>query len=124
MENNINCGSGNQKTVPNQKLITVKKKPCGKDNLYVTINLTALQLAMTRLKPQTLKLWLYFAKNQNNYQFALSAKAAEKFGVAKTSYYRAIEELMEKGYLVEMGGNLYTFYEESVKVTDESEKPC
>ena len=102
----------NYKTVPNQKVVQVKKEVCNKDNLYAAINLQAMESAAQILKAGAFKLWVYFAKNQNNYEFALSNKeVAENFGIKKDQYDTAVKELIANGYLKENGGNHYIFYE-------------
>lgn len=98
--------------VPNQKTVKVQKEKCDKDNLYATYNLEALQTAAIDLKGESFKLWMYLGKNQNGYTFALSKVDAIKWGVgSKSSYDRAVKELIEKGYLVETSPNHYDFYE-------------
>lgn len=100
-------------TVPNQKTITVQKEKCDKQNLYATYNLEAFQNAMIDLKGETFKLWCYLGKNQNGYEFALSKVDALNWGVgSKSSYDRAVKELIEKGYLVETSPNHFDFYEQ------------
>ena len=75
-------------------------------------NLDALQYAMIDLKGEAFKLWVYIGKNQNGYTFALSKVDAIKWGVgSKSSYDRAVKELIEKGYLVERSKNHFDFYE-------------
>ena len=49
--------------VANQKKVEVNKEPCDKNNLYVCINIEAIQKAMSDLTPAQLKVWMYFAKN-------------------------------------------------------------
>ena len=99
-------------TNPNQKTIKVQKEVSNKQNLYAIYNLEALNNAMIDLKGETFKLWCYLNKNQNNYTFALSRVDAIKWGIgSKSSYDRAIKELIEKGYLVETSPNHYDFYE-------------
>lgn len=99
-------------TSPNQKIISVQKEPANKTHLYTTFNLQALTSAMTDLKGETFKLWCYLNKNQNGYTFALSKVDALNSGIgSKSSYDRAIQELIEKGYLVNIRGNTYIFYE-------------
>ena len=99
-------------TVPNQKTVAVKKELSNKDNLYGIFNLDALQTAMIELKGETFKLWCYLNKNQDNHTFALSKVDAIKWGIgSKSSYDRAVKELIEKGYLVETTSNHYNFYE-------------
>ena len=102
----------NIKTVPNQKVIKVNKEPCNKSNYYAAINLEAMEAAAVALDAACFKLWIYFAKNQNNYEFALSSKAVnDTFGMKKDQYDRAIKVLEEKGYLVKEKGNHYSFRE-------------
>ena len=97
---------------PNQKTIRVEKQQSDRANLYAKYNLNALQLAMLSLKGETFKLWCYLNKNQNGYTFALSKVDALNWGIgSKSSYDRAIAELIEKGYLVNIQGNSYNFYE-------------
>lgn len=99
-------------TSANQKTIKVLKEKCDKENLYAIFNLEALNAAMLDLKGESFKLWCYLNKNQNEYTFALSKVDALKWGIgSKSSYDRAIAELIEKGYLVETSSNHYDFYE-------------
>ena len=62
-------------------------------------------------------MWLYFNKNQNKYEFELSPKDCEMWGIKKSSYYRGIEELEKFGYLkpIKEGSNIYRFYEYPVE---------
>ena len=85
---------------------------CDEKHYYAKINLDALQTAMIDLKGESFKLWCYFSKNQSGYEFALSAVDAIKWGVgSKSSYDRAVRDLVEKGYLVETTKNHYNFFE-------------
>ena len=103
------------KTVPNQKIIKVSKQPCDKQHYYSAINLVAMEEAAINLDAGAFKLWMYFAKNQNNYEFALSSKDAEaNFGIKIKQYNNAVAELMNKGYLVNTKGNNYIFNEKPV----------
>jgi hypothetical protein len=89
--------------VPNQKAIRIMtKEKCDKDNLYVCINLEAIEAAMAALDGNCFKLWLYLAKNQSGYEFGLSQKDCEKYGLKKDAYQRAVNVLIEKGYLTEI----------------------
>jgi hypothetical protein len=68
--------------------------------------------AMLYLKPNTFKLWCYMAKNQNNYTFALSCVDACGFcNFTKPTYLKAVQELIDVGYLVETSKNHYDFFE-------------
>lgn len=97
---------------PHQKTIKVQKELCNKSNIYAMYNLKALQSAMLELKGETFKLWCYLDKNQSGYTFSLSKVDALNWGIgSKSSYDRAVAELIEKGYLVNTTGNSYNFYE-------------
>lgn len=99
-------------TVPNQKTVTTRSAKHDKDNLYATINIKAMEIAMSLLKPNTFKVWCYMAKNQNNYTFALSCADACAFcKMSKPTYLASIQELIDNGYLVNTHGNSYDFYE-------------
>ena len=112
-------------SVPNQKVVQIGKRTARNgNNLYATINLDALQQAMKTLKGSSLKMWLYFNKNQEHYAFELSRADCLEWGIKKDSYYDGIEELIEKGYLVQSreGSNLYTFYESAYTEKPNSDK--
>lgn len=100
-------------TVANQKHIgAIHKEPCDTKNVYLKLNIEALQNASLNLKPSTLKVWLYFAKNQDGYEFDLSSVAVCNFcNICDKTYKTAIKELMEKKYLVQREKNVYDFYE-------------
>lgn len=89
------------KTVPNQIVITVDKAKADKQHLYSTINLEAIDYAAIHLKSVgTFKLWLYIAKNQNQYEFALSRAAFLQWsGVSSGTYQSAVTELKNLHYL-------------------------
>ena len=95
-------------SAPNQKLLAVSKEETGK---HTILNLNALQRASRDLQGEAFKLWVYLAKNQDGYKFALSMADAISWGIgSKSSYYRGIKELEYKGYL-QKSGNRYIFYE-------------
>lgn len=99
-------------TVPNQKVVKVQKEQCDNEHLYAKYNLKALQHAMLDLKGETFKMWCYLSKNQNNYEFALSKVDAMTWGMgSKSSYDRAVQELIDKRYLVETSPNHFDFFE-------------
>lgn len=101
-----------QESVPNQKTIRIEKEQANKENPYSIYNLNALKSAMLELKGEAFKLWCYLDKNQNGYTFALSKVDALSWGIgSKSSYDRAVKELIDKGYLINVSGNSYNFYE-------------
>lgn len=103
------------KTVPNQRTISVNKQPTNKQNLYTANNLKAIDQAAKRLQSKGgFKLYMYLAKNQNNYYFALySSDFCSWSGLGIKAYNTAFEELVNEGYLVlkENTKTNYTFYD-------------
>ncbi len=111
-------------SVPNQKRIRIGERvQRNRDNLYAMMNLDALKEAMQILKGSSLKMWLYFNKNQDKYEFELSRVDCQEWGIKKDSYYSAIVDLIDRGYLVQMreGSNIYTFCE---KANSEKTNDC
>lgn len=96
----------------NQKRITVQKEVCDNQNLYTVINIDSLREAMINLnRGSSLKLWIYLAKNQNGYQFDLSAVDCAEWGMKVDSYHSAVKDLKKKGYLQETKPNHFIFRE-------------
>ena len=99
-------------TNPNQKTLRIENQHSSTSNPYAMYNLQALQSAMLDLTGETFTLWCYLHQTQHGYTFALSKVDALNWGVgSKSSYDRAIAELIQKGYLVRTTGNNYNFYE-------------
>jgi len=115
--------SKNSKTVPHQRTIKVSKSTTDKTHKYTINNLEALEKASKNL--QTLggfKLYMYLAKNQNEYEFALSsADFKEWSGLGLRAYTTAFEELKSKGYLVALNDNetIY-FFRDSLDIVPPS----
>ena len=103
-----------QSMFPNQDGITIKKAEeyLRENALYSKINIQALEIAVQVLSPSGLKLWLYFDKNRDGYEFGLSRIDAMQFcKFSLTSYKAAKNDLKDKGFLVENGAHSYDFYE-------------
>ena len=102
-------------TVENQRVVEIHKEPTDKNNLYACINIEAMKLAMKDLTPAQFQVWLYFAKNQAGYTFAVSPAAAlNEFGIKKDMFQKTAQLFEEKGYLVRdlaKGKNYYIFNE-------------
>ena len=77
----------------------------------------AIDQAALRLQSKCgFKLYMYIAKNQNEYKFALSSSHFVMWsGCGLGAYNSAFQELVDEGYLVETqkGSNVYTFYDKS-----------
>ena len=101
-------------SVANQKIVRIGKRVArDPTHLYAKINIDAMQYAYATLSRSGLGLWLYFNKNQDDYQLELSQKACAEWGIKKDSYYNGVNELIRFGFLVPIseGSNIYTFYE-------------
>ena len=99
------------KNNPNQRTIRIQKEKCDKNNKYSTINLEALQLAMKNLTNAQFKVWMFLAKNADNYNLEISpAEAAVYWGIRKTTMQETIRFFIKVGYLIPID-NSSTYYE-------------
>lgn len=97
-------------TYPNQRVVTVHKASRGTS--FLGVNNDVWMAACRDLGYPATVLYLYLAANADNYQFALSPAAIQNaLGMPRTTYRDQIRNLINKGYLVECGGNRYDFYE-------------
>lgn len=102
------------RTVPNQRIITVKKSKTDRQHIYSANNIQAMFEAMGRLTSMCgFKLYMYLAKNQDNYEMALSsADFCDVANCSMTAYNTAFKELESKGYLVNTkASTIYVFYD-------------
>lgn len=110
-------------TNPNQKIIRISGKEArDTNNLYARINIQAMFEAMKALTPTNFQVWLYLAKNQDNYTFAFSpAAAAIETGLKKQALQEGIRVLEKLNYLIkrENNSNIYDFYELPKEEQDE-----
>lgn len=97
-------------TVPNQRTVTVKREQVKSD--FLGIKNDNWKAAARNMRPHAFLLYIYFASNADGYTFALSPEAIRKeIGMARSTYHDQFKILVDKGYLVQTGGNTYTFYE-------------
>ena len=120
----------------NQKTIIIKgKEPCDTAHIYAILNKQALYDAAADLGPSAFLLWVYFASNQMGYRFDLSnVDTNKKMGLTREAHRKAVNLLIEKGYLVksEVKGkkeaNEWEFYEKPHgtrnPLHDENATPC
>lgn len=95
-------------TYANQKVININKKKYTND--FLQIGNDEWMAAAQDLTRNTFILYLYLASNNDNFNLALSQKAVQNaVGMSKSSYHRAIDELLEKGYMCCEHGNIYSF---------------
>lgn len=100
-------------TYPNQKVVVIEPFVQIKGQLYFRLQIEAVEKAMRDLTGNEFKLYIYLAKNADNYKFALSPKhISEATGIGLRSCHDAIKTLIEKNYLYVITGNLYGFSRE------------
>lgn len=110
-------------TVPNQRIVSINKAPTDKTHLYTKNSLSALDKAAKLESDGAFRLYIYLAKNQNNYAFALSSKAFFDWcGIGTGGYNTGFKELVEKGYLVKDKNIdvIYHFFEEPQESMEET----
>lgn len=97
-------------TVPNQRLVRVHREKLDSD--FLGIKNETWMAASRTLGPHALRLYLYLAANADNYTLALSPAALSRdVGMPRSTYHDQFHRLVDYGYLVKCGGNLYDFYE-------------
>lgn len=103
----------------NQRKITIgsKNEPQkGMEGNFVMIRNDVAFAALSNLNKSGFTLWLYLYSNKEGWEFWLSQQAfANSTGLCKSQYYRAFEELKEKGYITQTGSNKFTFTAEPFK---------
>lgn len=105
----------------NQKVIEIHKvNPKGK----LILDIDANKQAMRSLSPQAYMLYMHFILNIPGYKEALSLKhIVETTSLSERTYYKAVNELIEKNYLVKEDhldfSDYYGFYESPFKGCNE-----
>ena len=85
----------------NQYTVTIGNRLRDTSHPYVLMGIIPFQRACKDLNNVgEIKLWLYLSHHQDGFKFNLSQKACESWGIKKDSYYRAVDKLIEKGYLI------------------------
>ena len=109
-------------TVANQRLVTIHRERVEQDFLGIK-NENWMTACRDLDYPATI-LYLYLASNANNYQLALSPAAIQNaLDMPRSTYRDQINKLINKGYLVDRGGNRFDFYERTQKETAQNIKP-
>lgn len=110
-------------SVPNQKIILIKRESDKARKDFFKVSNENLNEAMYNLKPSTFMLWVYFADNANGYKMDLyPVDFCTKCRISDSTYRRGMKELQEKGYLVQsdQAKNIWLFKE--VSTSDKIEK--
>ena len=91
-------------TYPHQRVINIHREPINTD--FLGIKNENWQAAARDLKPFGCMLYLYLAANRDNFKLALSPAAVRQaIGMAQSTYRDQFNILLEKGYLVQAGGD-------------------
>lgn len=99
----------------NQMVVTVKKTPVSEERKFLQSDMPTFQKAMQTLDAGAMMLWLYFAKNKDDYESALSSKdASENWGIGISQYKTAKRKLIDAGFLVcvDESKNKYIFFDD------------
>lgn len=97
-------------TAPNQRMVRVHRERPSSD--FLGIKNENWQAASRTLGAHALRLYLYLAANADNFTLALSPAALSRdIGMPRSTYHDQFRKLVDYGYLVQTGGNLYEFYE-------------
>ena len=105
---------------PNQKQVKCNKIKVEKNSglAYACIYRYSMEDAMSNLKPNTFKLWLWLASNKPNFTVELSSTYLSKVLHASVNTIKAsVNELIDKGYMIQdtERKHFYNFYEEPQK---------
>lgn len=112
------------KVVPNQKVIEVHKVHAKGGRI---LDIPTNRIAQKELSAQTYVLYMHFILNLPEYKEALSLKhILETTSLSERGYYKAVNELIEKKYLVPKQSKeypeFYHFYESPNPKTQQSDE--
>lgn len=108
---------GPKKLYTNQKHIYFNNAPRNKNNPYNSYNRSALKAAMCNLSNSALRLYLYLGNFRDMPAGIYLSKqdALNNTNISEKSYFSALKELKEKGYLIpddiNKSEDYYVFYE-------------
>lgn len=98
------------KTVANQRIVHINRERAAAD--FLGIKNENWKAAARDLGAQSLLLYMYLAANRDDFSLALSPAAIrQSIGMPPQTYRDQFWKLIDKGYLVQTGGNKYEFYE-------------
>lgn len=91
--------------------VSINKTKFNQSDPYSIINIAANRGALETLTRSAYCLYMYFMQNQDGFTLKLRRTHAMNItNLSKSSYHRAMAELIEKGYLIDCGDG-YEFYE-------------
>ena len=93
----------------NQRTVTIHKPLYSRN--FVQVDIDDWQEAYDKLTKSGFGLYLYCCSNMNGYKLGLSSAAVQNaLHISDTSYRRAVEELLKKGYFIQNTTTKYDFY--------------
>lgn len=95
----------------NNMVVRVHNEPCDENHPYCMINMEAAGKAVQNLSGGAFRLWMYFAKNPKGHTVKLSLDDAAKWGIKESSFYESMDELTKRGYIRDLGRDVFIFYE-------------
>lgn len=102
-------------TFPNQKKVITHREKIKKGSTkpFIGIYLDSIKEASRNIKGEVaFKLYLYCAANQDGFAFDFSpSHFAAEYGTSLDAAHKAVQKLIEAGYLVHNQKNEYNFYE-------------
>lgn len=99
-------------SVPNQNIIIIHREYPQKNFLQIKNENWQNVLRQTNMDYPSLALYLYLASNMDNYRLELSPQAIlNAIGMPRSTYYKKLQLLKDKGYIMEKQGNVLEFYE-------------
>lgn len=112
-------------TVPNQNIMVIHRNYPEANFLQISNKHWQDMIKETK-DPYALVLYLYFVGNANLFHLEVSPVAIQNAtGLARSTYYKKLALLEEKGYVVHRKGNVYDFYETPHQKTDNGgDLPC
>lgn len=91
-------------TYANQKIVTIHKEKYLQE--FLQVGKDEWMTAYDKLPRGAFGLYLYLCGNMNNYRLGLSSAAIQQaLKVSDSTYRRAIESLLEEGYLIQSGND-------------------
>ena len=97
-------------TYPNQRVIHINREAAKSD--FLGIKNTNWQAAARDLGAHALMLYMYLAANADGYNLALSPAAIRQaIAMPRSTYQDQFVKLIDRGYIVQESGNVYSFYE-------------
>ena len=109
---------GKYESNPNQRSVLINRDMPQKDSgeKYLAVYEKKLTAAAQELSEVPFKLYIYLLCNKDKYDLWFSPKVfASSYGVNVDTARKAFNLLIEKGYILEIGKNQYSFYEEPQK---------